>query len=136
MNEKEGGHLMSQSGEVEKGLQEVIGIMNRLEGVSLHRKVGGHFRFRMHLTDEMYDAPVDALELSARPLNCLKRSGYDTVGKLAMAIDGGTDLKHMRGCGKDSVQMIMIRLFIYQYESMRPERREDYLREIAVMNES
>ena len=127
--------MMIQSGEVEKGLEQVMGIMNGLEGVNLQRKPGGRFRFRMHLTDAMWDAPVDALELSARPLNCLKRSGYDTVGKLAKAIDEGIDLRHLRGCGRESVQMIMIRLFLFQVENLRPERREDYIREIAIMND-
>ena len=126
---------MSQSDELEKGLAQVMGVMNALEGADLHRKAGGRFRFRMHLTDAMWDAPVEALELSARPLNCLKRFGYDTVGKLAKAIDSGVDLKTMRNCGNVSVQLIMIRLFIFQVESLRPEQREEYLREIAQMNE-
>ena len=39
--------------------RSVIGIMNQLEGVNLHEKKGGKFRFYMNLTSMMKNEPID-----------------------------------------------------------------------------
>ena len=114
--------------------QTVKGIMNSIEGVELKEKHGGKFHFRLHLTDRMNNAPLEALELGQRSYNCLKRAGYCTIGELADAICEGRDLKNIRNCGAKSVREIMEQLFLFQYASLRQEKRDAWLKEVIRMN--
>ena len=43
-------------------------------------------------------------------------------------------LKSIRNCGRTSAREIMEHLFLYQYNSLRTESRDAYLREVAAMN--
>ena len=114
--------------------QNLKEIMNSLEGVELKEKHGGKLRFRLHMNEQMRNAPLEALELGQRSYNCLKRAGYGTVGELTEAIAEGRELKGIRNCGAKSVREIMEQLFLFQYHSLRPERREAYLLEVVRMN--
>lgn len=114
--------------------QSLIQIMNSIDGVELKEKRGGRFHFRLHLTNQMNSIPVEDLLLSERSKNALKRAGYHTVGALAKALAGGMDLKSIRNCGSKSIREIMEQLFLYQYYSLLPEQRNDYLLEVVVMN--
>ena len=109
-------------------------IMNRQNGVTLREKRGGSFKFCMHVTKDMGETPLDALDLSVRAYNCLKRAGYNTVGELAEAISSGVDLKSVRNCGKTSVREIMEHLFLFQYNSLPETKRDAYLAEVVGMN--
>ena len=109
-------------------------IMNSIEGVELKEKHGGKFHFRLYMNDHMSNTPLEALELGQRSYNCLKRAGYGTVGELVGAISGGRELKGIRNCGAKSVREIMEQLFLYQYHSLRPEKRDSYLMEVVQMN--
>ena len=114
--------------------QTLQGIMNDMEGVELKEKHGGQFHFRLHLTEKMQNTPLEALELGQRSYNCLKRAGYSTIGELTDAISGSQDLKSIRNCGAKSVREIMEQLFLFQYNSLKPEKKEDYLKEVVQMN--
>ena len=88
------------------------------------------------MTERMENTGIEALDLGVRSYNCLKRAGFNTVGELANAIGEGEDLKKIRNCGTKSAMEIMEKLFIFQYESLRPERRERYLLEVIMLNAS
>ena len=103
-------------------------------GAEVNEKHGGKCYFNMHMTEQMYDSNIEALDLSVRSYNCLKRGGYDKIGILSEYISGGNELKRIRNCGAKSVREIMEHLFVYQYYSLRPERREEYLRETVELN--
>jgi len=118
----------------EEQRQTLKGIMNNIDGVELKEKHGGRFHFRRHMNDHMRSAPLEALELGQRSYNCLKRAGYSTIGELVDAISGGQELKGLRNCGAKSVREIMEQLFLYQYNSLRPEKRDQYLMEVIRMN--
>ena len=109
-------------------------IMDSIGDVSLKEKRGGQFHFRMYLTGEMERADLNELDLSPRSSNCLKRAGIDTVGKLVERINGSADLKGIRNCGAKSIMEIMEHLFLFQYYSLKPEARTDYLLEVVAMN--
>lgn len=111
-----------------------MGIMNQLDGVQLREKHGSSFKFNMHMTRSMSDASLEALDLSVRAYNSLKRAGYNTVGDVVNAISSGTDLKSIRNCGKTSVREIMEHLFLYQYHTLPAQKREEYLAEVVRMN--
>lgn len=114
--------------------QTVIGVMNQIDGVDLHEKKGGRFKFRMHITQTMSDTPIEALDLSARSYNSLKRAGYNSIGDLLDAISAGTELKGIRNCGAKSVREIMEQLFLFQYNSLPVDKQDAYLVEVVKMN--
>ena len=109
-------------------------IMNQLDGVNLREKHGSNFKFRMHITHSMGQATLEDLDLKPRAYNSLKRAGYNTVGDVVDAISSGLDLKSIRNCGKTSVREIMEHLFLFQYNSLPPNKQDDYLMEVIQLN--
>ena len=57
-----------------------IEVMNQLDGVNLHEKKGGKFHFYMQLTESMKETSIEALALSPRSYNSLRRANYYTIG--------------------------------------------------------
>ena len=86
--------------------QTIMEEMNSLEGVTLREKHGGNFRFRMYMTREMLDAPIDVLDLGVRAYHCLMRAGYKTVGQVVEAVASEEGIGGIRNCGKKSVREI------------------------------
>ena len=109
-------------------------IMNSMDGVELTEKKGGRFHFRLHLTEQMMSVPLETLDLGQRSYNCLKRAGYSTIGDLARSVSEGKELKMIRNCGAKSAREIMEQLFLFQYVSLSPKEREDYLKEVVLIN--
>ena len=118
----------------EEQCQSLKEIIRSIDGAELNEKHGGKFRFRLHMTEKMRNTPLEALELGQRSYNCLKRAGYSTVGEVTDAIIGGRELKGIRNCGAKSVREIMEQLFLFQYQSLPPEKRNGYLLEVVRMN--
>ena len=114
--------------------QSVMAIMNRIDGVNLHEKKGGKFRFYMNLTNTMKNEPIESLDLSVRSFNSLKRAGFHTIGDVAQAVASGRELKGIRNCGAKSVREIMEHLFLYQYNSLPQDRQNKYLIEVVMRN--
>ena len=114
--------------------RSVMTVMNRIEGVNLHEKKGGKFRFFMNLTSMMKNEPIESLDLSVRSFNSLKRAGFHTIGDVAQAVASGRELKGIRNCGAKSVREIMEHLFLYQYNSLPQERQNKYLIEVVMRN--
>ena len=111
-------------------------LINGIDGVTLREKHGGRFKFRMHLTSAMSDSSLDALDLSPRSYNSLKRAGYSSVGEVAEAVAGGKELRNIRNCGTKSAREIMEHLFMFQYYALKPEKREAYLKEVIELNKA
>ena len=88
----------------------------------------------MNLTGRMKDEPIESLDLSVRSFNSLKRADFHTIGDVAQAVASGRELKGIRNCGAKSVREIMEHLFLYQYNSLSPDRQEAYLLEVVIMN--
>ena len=110
-------------------------IMGQVSGAEIRRRHGAKFRFRFYLTKSMSETGIESLELSVRAFNSLRRAGIRTIGELAEAVAGEENiLTRIRNCGKKSAEEIMIRLFIYQYETMKPEKRDRYLAETVLLN--
>ena len=114
--------------------QSMMEMMNRIEGINLHEKKSGRFRFYMNLTNTMKSEPIDALDLSVRSFNSLKRADFHTIGDVAQQVASGRELKGIRNCGAKSVREIMEHLFLYQYNSLPQDRQDTYLTEIIMMN--
>lgn len=121
-------------GSKESTYRTVQSVMRQIEGIEVRERRNGKFYFPMYLNQRLRDTPIEALELSVRSYNVLKRSGHHFVGELAEAICEGMELKKIRGCGAQSVREIMERLFLFQYDSLRPEAKERFLLEVVAMN--
>ena len=114
--------------------QTVTALLSRIDGVQVREKRGSSLTFLMYMTRTMKETSIEALDLGARAYHSLKRAGYDTIGELAADISAGMELGKLRNCGKNSVREIMERLFLYQYYSLQPENRKDYLAEVIMIN--
>ncbi len=114
--------------------QSVMEIMNNISGVELREKRGGSFKFIMYLTSSMSDTAIDDLDLSPRSSNSLKRAGFKNIGDVANAISSGVSLKDIRNCGTKSAREIMEKLFLYQYNSLEQDKRDEYLEEVVLIN--
>ena len=109
-------------------------LLNDIEGLILVEKSGRGFRFRMHMNRSMEEASIEALDLSVRSYHCLKRAGYTNIGLLAEDIAAGKKLKEIRNCGSKSAREIMEHLFMFQYYSLKPEKRDSFLKEVISLN--
>ena len=129
-----GGHGNSKTEERDPSVR-LREIMSRVNGAEIIRRHGAKFYFRFYLTNAMAEAGIESLELGVRSYNCLKRAGFSTIGQLAEAVAGEEDvLSRIRNCGRRSAEEIKVCLFAYQYESLRPERREAYFLETVALN--
>ena len=64
----------------------------------------------------------------------MKRAGINTIGDLCEKVHSSADLKTLRNCGNTSVAEIMDKLFLYNYQQLKPERRGVYLAKVVEMN--
>lgn len=112
-----------------KRILEVGGLVkvNRLSN-------GRGLRFPIYITERMQNTEIDALDLSERAKNCLKRAGIHTIGDLCERIHSSSDLKTIRNCGSKSVAEIMDKLFYLNYMSLSPEKRKEYIVKVIQMN--
>jgi DNA-directed RNA polymerase subunit alpha len=76
---------------------------SRLARVSVEKEPS-----RLAISDEVYNMPVEQLNLSVRTMNCLRRGGIATVGELASKSE--RDLMALRNFGLKSKQEIVDRL--------------------------
>ncbi len=109
-------------------------LLNNVKGLNLREKSGRGFRFRMHMNKSMEETSIEALDLSVRSYHCLKRAGYTNIGPLAEDIAAGKKLKEIRNCGSKSAREIMEHLFMFQYYSLKPDKRDSYLEEVVNLN--
>ncbi|MFC1939006.1 DNA-directed RNA polymerase subunit alpha, partial [Chloroflexota bacterium] len=65
-------------------------------------------RLRSSIPEELYNMPVDKLDLSVRTMNCLRRGGIETVGQIITKGERG--LMALRNFGQRSRQEIEERL--------------------------
>ncbi len=77
-------------------------VIKRTEGLDLHDRKDGNFKFPVYLRERYKTVDIDALELSVRSQNCLKRAGFQTVYDLMSGIRGLEDLRKIRNCGANS----------------------------------
>ena len=114
--------------------QTLSQIIEQITGDRVHEKKGGKFLFKIYLNAKMSETPIEALDLSVRAYNSLKRAGFGTIGNLAEAIAAGTEISKIRNCGAKSCREIMEKLFLYQYSVIPQEKRTKYILEVVQMN--
>ena len=97
-------------------------------------KFNGKFRFPVYMGMACMDEDIDALSLSVRSYNCLKRAGYQTINSVVGNIKGREDLREIRNMGQKSADEVMVKLFLYTYDNMAQEKKKGYLNRVREMN--
>jgi DNA-directed RNA polymerase subunit alpha len=64
------------------------------------------------IPSQVYDAPIETLELSVRAFNCLKRAGITKVGEILekLSRDKGSELMSIRNFGQKSMKELLTKL--------------------------
>lgn len=109
-------------------------VIEQIGGATIRYKKNSKLKYQIYLTKTMEETPIEVLNLSTRPFNCLKRAGYNTVGQVVCALHDGADLKNIRSCGAQSIAEIMQKLFLFQYYSLDVNKREQYLFDTIELN--
>ncbi len=116
--------------------QTLTQIIEEITGARVNEKKGSKFYYNLYLNSKMAETPLEAMDLSPRSYNSLKRAGYMSIGDLAGAIASGVEISKIRNCGAKSRREIMERLFLYQYESLPAGKRAAYINEVMLLNAS
>ena len=84
-----------------------------------HMKVWKEEENREAVNAELRNTPIDSLDLSNRPLNCLKRAGCRTVGDILKLMGTESGLKSARNLGEKSEAEIIekLRAFTGRFEA-------------------
>ncbi len=118
--------------------RQIFKSMNsNLEGVTVEdifKAKDNKIRFCVYENSKLMNAGIEDLELSVRSYNCLKRAGHHTVGNIVDSISCGEDLKAIRNCGDKSVEEIMFRLFLFNYECLSPEMQKRCMMKLVELN--
>ena len=88
--------------------QTVSEVMEQFQNVHVKEKHGSQLKFRMYLTKEMQETPLEVLDLNVRPLNCLKRAGIQTVDELTQKTED--EMMRVRNLGKKSLKEVKDKL--------------------------
>lgn len=118
----------------ERNHQSIKEILENIESLELRERRGAKFRFPVYMTEALSKTDIEALELSVRSQNCLRRAGIMTIGDLCTRIHSSAELKQLRNCGTTSVEEILDHLFVYQYNVLSPERRKDFVARVVELN--
>ncbi|NLX42902.1 MAG: DNA-directed RNA polymerase subunit alpha, partial [Chloroflexi bacterium] len=66
--------------------------------------------------NELYNVPIEDLDLPVRAHNCLKRAGINSVGNvLERLAKGSEEMLEIRNFGQKSLQELVVRLKENQY---------------------
>ncbi len=107
---------------------EEYGLLETLLGM-----FGNSLDVRIILKEKSYAEKLEALDLSVRSLNGLKRGGAVTVGDV-MDLIGGGSLAYVRNLGKKSIMEIKGALLAYAYEQMTEKEKENFLKDLLRRN--
>ena len=94
----------------------------------------GDFKFVVYQGMEAMNADIENLELTPRSYNCLKRAGYDTINSVVEDVESRKDFLKVRNMGRKSANEVMLKLFLYTYDNLKPEKRKSYLDKVKGLN--
>lgn len=118
----------------QKVIEDINERLGNIRLEDINKSKSGRLKFAMYINAEMMNTDILDLELSVRSYNCLKRSGYETVGQLVDSIEGMEQLRKIRNLGKKSADEIMLTLFLYQYTILKQEKKQAYINRFKEMN--
>ena len=127
--------------------RKIVNEMNKyLDGITIEgllmvlMEMKGTFHFQVMFNEEQMREDVAVMDLSQRAINCLRRSGINTVGQLVKSFhtkEGETSkkqLRKLRNLGQNTADDILIKLFFHQFTVLSENRRKSYMDKILEMN--
>ena len=117
--------------EMNKMIREKISDTEFLQWIC---KYHGKFRFPVYNDMAYMDEDIEALSLSVRSYNCLKRAGYQKISSVVGNIKGREDLQEIRNMGRKSADEVMVKLFLYTYDNIAQEKKKGYLNRVRELN--
>ena len=124
--------------------EKVMREMNRyLDGTSIeeillvNKKL---FHFQVMFTNEQMEQGVDALDLSQRAYNCLRRNNIYTLGDLVNGVETKGDetskkqLLRFRNLGRKTSEEILLKLFYYQFLVLSEKQKKLYMQTVLLSN--
>lgn len=87
---------------------------------------GNDLKFRIPMSQALWDMPIDELNLSVRSYNGLRRAGADTIGKVAEIAMNDNGLFRIRNLGKKSIMSIKTSLLLKGYENLPQRQQTDF----------
>lgn len=115
-------------------LKEMMELVPDARWSEIVKRKDTKLRFPMYLGRTLDETELEVLDLTQRSSNCLHRAGYQTIGGLVSQIDGSEDLMKIRNCGKKSADEIMEKLFCYQYQVLKDEKKEKFIKRVIQLN--
>ncbi|GEM_PF-1178779 len=95
---------------------------------------GKKFKVWFIMNDALMNSPIDAVDLSMRASNTLKRAGFITVGDMINSLQSFDDLHRFRGCGATTISEIHGKMFFFQYSLIDQNQRTSYMKKIMEIN--
>ena len=121
----------------------MISELCKIEDENLQKVLAEGFEINFNFVDEKEESlippsdtttKIEDLNFSIRTNNCLRRAGYQTINSVVNDIDRREDLFKIRNLGRKGADEVMLRLFLYTYENLKPEKRRAYLEKVKEMN--
>ena len=126
---------------------KIVNEMNKyLDGITIEgllmvlMEMKGTFHFQVMFSEEQMREDVAVMDLSQRAINCLRRSGINTVGQLVKSFhtkEGETSkkqLRKLRNLGQNTADDILIKLFFHQFTVLSENRRKSYMDNVLEIN--
>ena len=110
---------------------------SNLNGVTVEdifRAKQNKITFCVYECGRFMNAGIENLDLSVRSYNCLRRAGHHTVGDIVNSISCGDDLKAIKSCGEKSIEEIMVKLFVFNYECLSSEMQKKCMAKLIELN--
>lgn len=85
---------------------------------------GLHGEILIYQSSILLDVNIEFLNLSVRSFNCLKRTGWDTIGDIVKEIENWQDLLKVRNLGRNSAEEILRQIQKYQESLLTPKDKE------------
>lgn len=94
------------------------------------------FKFVVYQGMSAMNESIENLDISVRSYRCLAREGCDTINSVVNRIDSRQDLcEKFRNMGRKTANEVMLKLFLYTYDNLKPEKRKAYLEVVRMINQ-
>ncbi|MGM9626338.1 MAG: DNA-directed RNA polymerase subunit alpha C-terminal domain-containing protein [Eubacteriales bacterium] len=100
---------------------------------TLCRVFGGNLKVSIGFSKKACGADIDALELSVRSYNALRRADISTLGALIDRLNAG-GLKNIRNLGDRSCKEIQTKILEYGYMRLSEKEKAEFFRDLLENN--
>ena len=88
----------------------------------------------VYLNEDFCETNLITLELNQRAFNCLRRQGIVNVEGLLDKLQNEGGLENIRGLGVKTAREIVLKLYLFQYAILSPEKQNIFLKRVMDLN--